>query len=86
MTAAEVTREVWSKPTWSLAEEFGITGTAIAKRCKKLGVPKPARGFWNKVTAGRLPHPNGVPVPGFSGNVKTTRRRQAPSLSAISHV
>jgi len=53
---------VWSKSTMQIAKEFGISDVAIAKRCKKVGVEKPPRGFWNKVEAGKIPHPQGKPV------------------------
>ena len=68
-----LTRDIWSKPTWELADEFGISDVAIAKECRKRGIPKPERGFWNKVTAGKLPHPNGVPPQ--HNDRKPTRRR-----------
>lgn len=44
---------VWSKPISHLAEEWGISGTAIAKACRKVKVPVPPRGFWAKVAAGK---------------------------------
>jgi hypothetical protein len=53
---------VWSKATSSLAQEFGVTDSAIGKVCRKLSIPKPPRGFWEKVYAGKLPHPNGKPA------------------------
>jgi hypothetical protein len=62
MTKAELTRAVWSKPTADLALELGVSDVTIAKRCKALSVEKPPRGFWAKVNAGQIPHPNGKPV------------------------
>ena len=53
---------VWTKSTEQLSREIGISGNAIAKRCKKFGIVKPARGFWAKVAAGKLPNPEGVPI------------------------
>ena len=44
---------VWAKPASALSEEFGVSDVAIAKRCKKLGVPRPSRGYWAKVEAGK---------------------------------
>lgn len=57
----ELMRLVWSMPTVEVAKLFGISDVAIAKRCKIYGVPKPPVGFWAKVKAGKIPHPNGVP-------------------------
>jgi hypothetical protein len=53
----EITREelhqlVWSKPTRTLAKEFGISDVGLAKICRKLGVKKPPRGYWAKVASG----------------------------------
>ncbi len=32
---------VWSKPMTELAQDFGLSDVALAKRCRKLGVPIP---------------------------------------------
>ena len=58
----ELLKLVWSKPTKVLAKEFGISDVAISKKCKKLRIKKPPRGFWAKVEAGHLPHPKGNPL------------------------
>ena len=39
---------VWEKPTCEIAKELGISDSAIGKRCKRLGIPKPPRGYWEK--------------------------------------
>jgi hypothetical protein len=46
----------WSKPMSELAKDFGISDVALAKRCRKLGVPVPGRGYWARVDAGQKPH------------------------------
>lgn len=50
---------VWSMPTVQVANLFGISDSAVGKRCRTLNVTKPPRGFWAKVQAGVLPHPEG---------------------------
>lgn len=40
---------VWSKPTTQIALMFNVSDVAVAKRCKKLGVNKPPRGYWSKI-------------------------------------
>ncbi len=37
---------VWSMPSERVAAKLGISGAALSKRCKKLGIPKPPRGYW----------------------------------------
>lgn len=45
---------VWSKSTEKVGKELGVSGRAIGKRCKRLGVPKPPVGFWAKYQAGHI--------------------------------
>jgi hypothetical protein len=46
---------VWSKPMAELAKDVGLSDVALAKRCRKLGVPVPGRGYWARVAAGQEP-------------------------------
>lgn len=46
----------WSKPMSELAEDFGISDVALAKRCRRLGIPVPGRGYWARVHAGQTPY------------------------------
>jgi hypothetical protein len=43
----------WSKPLSELAKDFGISDVALAKRCRRLGIPVPGRGYWARVDAGQ---------------------------------
>jgi hypothetical protein len=47
---------VWSKPMMELAKDFGISDVALAKRCRRLGIPVPGRGYWARVDAGQTPY------------------------------
>jgi hypothetical protein len=38
-----------------LAQDFGLSDVAVAKRCRKLGVPVPGRGYWARIAAGQTP-------------------------------
>lgn len=44
---------VWTYPTTKVAKILGVSDTAVSKRCKKLEIPKPPRGYWAKVAAGK---------------------------------
>jgi hypothetical protein len=46
----------WSKPISELAKDFGISDVGLAKRCKRLGIPLPGRGYWARVDAGQSPY------------------------------
>lgn len=61
LTREQLYEKVWSTPCIKLAAEFGLSDVAIAKRCKKLEVPRPSRGYWAKLEAGRKPRR--VPLP-----------------------
>lgn len=61
LTREQLYEKVWTTPGSKLAAEFGLSDVAIAKRCKKLEVPRPSRGYWAKLEAGRKPRR--VPLP-----------------------
>ena len=43
---------VWSEPVRAIAASFDVSDKAIEKRCKRLGVVKPPRGYWAKIHYG----------------------------------
>lgn len=45
-----------------MAERYGISDVALAKTCRKLGVPLPPRGYWAKVKAGQAPKRTALPA------------------------
>lgn len=47
----ELQKLVFEHPTYKLALMLGVSDKAIEKRCKKLGLTKPPRGYWNKLKA-----------------------------------
>jgi hypothetical protein len=61
LTRDELYEKVWTAPTIQVAAELGISDVALAKRCKKLNVPKPSLGYWAKVAAGRKPEKTPLP-------------------------
>jgi hypothetical protein len=40
---------IWAKPMVQIAKELGISDKAIKKRCNKLGISTPGRGYWQKL-------------------------------------
>ena len=61
LSPQELKRLVWSMPTTRIAEQFGVSDSAVGKRCRGIGIKKPPPGFWARVEAGKTPHPNGSP-------------------------
>lgn len=85
MTPPTITREelyekVWTTPMVALAEEFGISDVALAKRCRRWNIPCPPRGYWAKLAAGRNPQRGQLP-PGPEPVEKMPRNPQDPSDS-----
>ena len=54
ITPEELHELVWSMPTVEVAKRLGISDVAVGKRCKRLGVDKPPRGYWRKVETGTI--------------------------------
>ena len=48
-------QEVWDEPMLAVAARYGVSSGALAKACRKLAVPTPARGYWALEAAGRPP-------------------------------
>jgi len=62
----ELYKQVWSRPVTTVAKEYGISDVGLRKICKKLKVPLPGVGYWQKRLHGkRIKHP---PLPPFSGS------------------
>lgn len=44
---------VWSKPMTALAKEYNISDNGLRKICKKLNIPLPELGHWQKIQYGK---------------------------------
>ena len=51
LTRAELYNLVWSQPMQRLARQFGVSDVALAKACRRAGIPVPKRGCWAKSQA-----------------------------------
>jgi hypothetical protein len=63
---------VWSEPLTLLASRFGMSDVALAKNCKRNGIPVPQRGYWAKLKAGKTAPRFPLPPRGL-GAVETIR-------------
>jgi len=61
---------VWSEPLTLLASRFGMSDVALAKNCKRNGIPVPQRGYWAKIKAGKTSQRFPLPPRGL-GAVET---------------
>jgi hypothetical protein len=62
LTREQLYELVWSEPMRLLSKQIGISDVAIAKHCRKIGVPIPERGYWNKLQAGKNVTKAALPV------------------------
>ena len=53
--------EVWAEPMRDVAVRYGVSDVALAKTCRKLGVPVPGRGYWAKHKVGKAPERTPLP-------------------------
>jgi hypothetical protein len=53
LTREQLYELIWSEPMRLLGKQIGISDVAIAKHCRKMGIPVPERGYWNKLPAGK---------------------------------
>ena len=68
--------EVWDEPAEKVAKQYGVSGVALAKTCRKLDVPLPSRGHWARIQAGqKIPVP---PLPPFAGKNEIRTVIQVP--------
>lgn len=81
VTPEELSALVWSKPLAQVANDFAVSDIAVGRRCKQLGVNRPAASFWAKVDSGTVPHPNGVAP--SSKAASRNRREPARPTSAV---
>ena len=42
---------VWAAPVTRLAWQLGVSSVAVKKRCRRLGIATPSRGYWSRKSA-----------------------------------
>lgn len=61
-TREELYRMVWERPVLVVAKDIGVSDVAVAKACRKAGIPLPSRGHWASVRAGRTVRMAPLPI------------------------
>jgi hypothetical protein len=73
-------KHVWSTPMRKLAEQFGLSDVGLAKVCDKYAVPRPGRGYWAQLAAGKKPRrPKLAKVPDGVGDTIVLQRVSDPN-------
>jgi hypothetical protein len=55
--------EVWAVPVTLVAARYGLSDVGLAKICRGMGIPLPARGYWAKLRAGANVSKTPLPPP-----------------------
>jgi len=51
----ELFEQIWDTPISLLSKKYGISDVGLAKICKRMEIPRPPRGYWNKLKVGKAP-------------------------------
>lgn len=54
---------VWSEPMLKVAARYGVSSSYMARICKLMNVPRPERGYWAMLAAGKKPPIPPLPDP-----------------------
>lgn len=81
VTRTALYEQVWTTPMMKLATEYRITGTGLAKVCRKANIPVPPRGYWNKLQYGK-PVIKRPPLPATTNGAVETITIQPSSPAA----
>jgi hypothetical protein len=82
LSRRELYDSVWSKPLEDLAEEFGISQSALIKRCGEVNVPTPPNGYWAASAEERARQRQPFPV-GRSKSVPNTKSMTDSAAGAL---
>ncbi|NMZ47862.1 hypothetical protein [Pseudomonas poae] len=66
-TIAELFEKVWETPMVKLAQDIGVSDVAVAKACRKAGIPLLGRGYWPTQEKQRPRKPN---LPAIEGEIQ----------------
>lgn len=53
VTRETLYEQVWARPMLQVAADYGVSSSYLARICTLLNVPRPERGYWAKLAAGK---------------------------------
>lgn len=94
LSREELYKEVWKTPIHQLSGKYGLSDVGLAKVCKRMGIPRPPRGYWRRLQTGGKPHKVALPKPReddkleveLSGNPGKARTSGTPATKKQSRV
>ena len=73
--------QVWSVPMIKLAKEYGLSDNGLRKVCKKMHIPLPPPGYWNKLAYGKAVKK--IPLPKYDGEDELVVNRQEQEVLPV---
>lgn len=49
----ELYEQIWTEPMTTVAKRYGVSSNYLGRICERLKVPRPPRGYWAKLNAGK---------------------------------
>jgi hypothetical protein len=54
--------QVWAEPMLSLAKKYHVSSSYLARVCQRMNIPRPERGYWAKIRAGKITRQTALPA------------------------
>jgi integrase len=77
---------VWTSPVSEIAMRLGVSDVALAKLCRRAGIPIPGRGYWQEAESGRAVEPTPLCEPPTGLPELLRIRGTRPSFSFVGNV
>ncbi|CAN7493992.1 hypothetical protein [Polaromonas sp. LjRoot131] len=80
LTREQLYKWVWNCPVTRIAEELGVSGSGLGRKCKAYDVPTPGRGYWHQLALGKQMRCLPLPDPEKGSNpvsIKVSQERAA---------
>jgi hypothetical protein len=61
LSREDLYRQIWETPASVLAAQYDISDVGLAKACKRMGIPRPPRGYWRRKRTGK--RVTAIPLP-----------------------
>jgi hypothetical protein len=74
--------ELWHEPATEVAKRYGVSSNALAKICDRLNVPRPPRGYWVRLSFGKVDPRPALP-PRDNSELDVVRRGRRPNRERI---
>ncbi len=61
ITREELYEMVWAEPMITICKKYGLSDNGLRKHCKRLNIPTPPVGYWEKLRHGKNPEKTPLP-------------------------